>query len=783
MDHLPVPTNPAFPKPVVRFLGQRYDGQSFVDYPKRRKISRAFFLHPASLEKARVLAPFLQAWLFLGLFEEIFKLPSGQLIKEDQTEGGKQIEIINTSILHDARTERLEDVLLLRKENSSEFANLVKDYKSCINETDFILTSAHRSIIDQLGNEVYTSIHLMLQFVAYTVRYAENFNLIGIPSLKTGANDRFFIERMRAKGWCPTLINLVTLKGDVEAMYYISNLDLVIIGDHQDCTEFKCSSNQISSDRYKLQHAAKRCAIPKLCLFWYAPQKVLTSILESGSIPLIVNDEVNRSKLRMRLVRSKVETRYVAISHVWSHGKGNPKSNSLPLCQLSYISKKVNALYPDENAPVPFWIDTLCCPTKPPHAQALALEQMGSTYENADKVLVLDSTLETVLLPGAGRDRETAREALLRIFASPWMRRLWTLQEALLAKQLHFQFADGALEFNCAHAEAFFPFSDIWSKKEEILQGRFPSRNASVAIRLFTEIHDFLLFVSENLRPLRYKKKLLFENIAHALQYRSTSMAIDEALCIGTILKMDISRILSVSSSQRMVQVWTLLGERGELKQSAVFDKGRKLNVTGFRWAPATFLQHSCYTSEHAPTAKLTGSGLLFDSPAFVLQYRVGDALDRFAFKSSSNKNYICWRQCNNVYNNKNSNLEKYISRREVSSNSTTSFAILMDTGLDDVPELELSQSPHMKPDARISRCDENIIQVSDKIEGALVSIELVLEGVSYVRLHSHVLVSTLEEVSLTHERADLNFDEWIKSYPAEDPGITKMEGKSYDRP
>lgn len=71
----------------------------------------------------------------------------------------------------------------------------------------------------------------------------------------------------------------------------------------------------------------------------------------------------------------------------------------------------------------------------------MALQRIADVYRNATHVLVLDSALTQFEAEG----RHPA-ELLLRVFAcSPWMRRLWTLQEAALAKNLYIQFKDKAV--------------------------------------------------------------------------------------------------------------------------------------------------------------------------------------------------------------------------------------------------------------------------------------------------------------------------------------------------
>ena len=66
---------------------------------------------------------------------------------------------------------------------------------------------------------------------------------------------------------------------------------------------------------------------------------------------------------------------------------------------------------------------------------------MGNIYEKADRVLVLDSLIQEIPRPSSIIDK------FVRIHVSKWNHRLWTLQEAQLARSLFFQFRDGAETF------------------------------------------------------------------------------------------------------------------------------------------------------------------------------------------------------------------------------------------------------------------------------------------------------------------------------------------------
>ena len=78
--------------------------------------------------------------------------------------------------------------------------------------------------------------------------------------------------------------------------------------------------------------------------------------------------------------------------------------------------------------PYRIWIDTFCCPIEL-GGKLLALQRIADVYRQATHVLVLDKALAA--FPSV--DVHPAELLLRTIGASPWMRRLWTLQGDLLS--------------------------------------------------------------------------------------------------------------------------------------------------------------------------------------------------------------------------------------------------------------------------------------------------------------------------------------------------------------
>lgn len=160
----------------------------------------------------------------------------------------------------------------------------------------------------------------------------------------------------------------------------------------------------------------------------------VASILDEGDIPLVSVTIEGIPNITRTSVQGGQSTRdFVALSHVRSQNlcfEGDSK------CSLQQLQSMVNDL-PESKAllelglTLPWWIDAICFPQD--HRKMTAKKNIKRVFEAAVAVLVLESSLRRQK-PGSGSDYITA------IRCSPWMKRLWTLQEAALAKRLYFSF-------------------------------------------------------------------------------------------------------------------------------------------------------------------------------------------------------------------------------------------------------------------------------------------------------------------------------------------------------
>ena len=235
-------------------------------------------------------------------------------------------------------------------------------------------------------------------------------------------------------GWCIGDITTMNEECDSSTLLYLSTLDQHALGrGHERCSAQKgCQAFVVDWALYRTKHT-EGCSEDQ-CDDIGPSMEEVGAIIRNGDIPLIAMD-MSTSPSQIEVVRYKEQSEYrndyVAISHVWLDGLGNPKANSLPRCQLERIQHLVNKLDPEEKYVIPFWIDTVYVPLAP-ELKSLAIVSMHKTYHNATDVLVLDNCWKDVTRA------VPATEIMMRVRYSTWMIRLWTFQEARLSRNLWF---------------------------------------------------------------------------------------------------------------------------------------------------------------------------------------------------------------------------------------------------------------------------------------------------------------------------------------------------------
>ena len=404
----------------------------------------------------------LQSWLFFGLLVEAFggrraHLTTAEFISE--TEAGNKY--ITTELLGKYfrywQTTRLQD-------DREEVVAHAKEVDQCLS----LANSAFRRVATQAaeldaggkGEIAWTRRSAVLLSIATTAEWMVRARLAAIPASfsYSSANELESlswllpsVERVLLHaGWCTGEVTQLMRDCSTICLYYLSQIERKGTGkSHENCSAEGCKALQTDYTSYKLFHVDSDHGTCQCQLVGPSIEDV-ANVLARGNTPL-VRAPSNEPYQLLELDRASPQI-YVAISHVWSDGLGNPNQNRVHACTFRHIQHLVNELYRPEERPVPFWIDTMCIPPQENHTpkhkkqRKEGITRMAETYAQADKVLVPDRSLQshnsrTELFEGLV-------EMMVRIRHASWTTRVWTLQEGRLGKYLYFQFKDRAIDVN-----------------------------------------------------------------------------------------------------------------------------------------------------------------------------------------------------------------------------------------------------------------------------------------------------------------------------------------------
>ncbi|KAJ5893478.1 hypothetical protein N7495_005169 [Penicillium taxi] len=331
--------------------------------------------------------------------------------------------------------------------------------------------------------------HMKWQWVASL----ENVNKSNITDGVQGSL-LLIIERLISNKWCPSTIQATARSAGYLTLYYMSQIKHTRFPElnHRNCTGLICmaareigkslqaptqgSSPQTSSqcsnpiqsctpvpNKDKLgfdpRHTSKNCS----CSKWDITIQRVIDILKGGKIPLVKFEKNERGGCKSwEVVSARVDSRYVAVSHVWSDGLGNTDDNSIWKCQLDMIVESISnlpnhrgetmshlafnrreTLLPwsipgiySRNEPYDlFWLDILCIPTKsaldrsncvddPKTFRTATISQISAVFAGAMQVMILDREMQRLR-----RDTSQMPEILALFQGSNWASRAWTYKE------------------------------------------------------------------------------------------------------------------------------------------------------------------------------------------------------------------------------------------------------------------------------------------------------------------------------------------------------------------
>ncbi|KAF2135514.1 uncharacterized protein K452DRAFT_363126 [Aplosporella prunicola CBS 121167] len=664
MDHIPKPAHPVRERLKVPLLSlQNYDGYGdIMNYPESqdwtprpyREWMRLFQNPPEHFQA------FIQRWLYFGTLQTVLSCHVDVLRDFAVWVPGNEIPFLTTrrlmELLENARnfhgiTQMAKGIDLIIFAVAKEFGNIKNHVYPPDPEQVLHLSHAIRQgqMSIALDSRISASMLILTELLPDALSYAyidrttqmssrEQYEgrmklVQEIQGSKTGAalGDSFFWRILRETGWCPFEVSFMFARFNVCGLLFAYELarpgpsqthNVIRIRSHQAgrrvcqppdyqslCTSYTCVHRVLEKNTYSTAHV-KGC---HGCHDVSADTGELCSILENETIPLILSIDENDISDKIHLVPWDGDSSYVAISHVWSDGLGNVRDNSLPHCQLKRLSTMVRNLVGKASNTVLLWLDTICVPQfqgapslEQKAAKRLAIKKMRRTYQDCKAALVLDSWL----LSTSSGDIPNY-EILMRVFSCAWNSRLWTYQEGALPPTVYFHFADKAHDLDAL----IKPFS------------------SSLGMGMYCTLGGRLIRQYNNLRHFRKiteSKANQLASVINAMNCRTTSVSTDEAICLGTLLELDLAKILDEKNPKnRMQAFWKQLKEiPGDVLQYS----GPKLDTQGLGWAPQSLLLSRDHEAPETPDIPVildsnwssksltrTDNGLILESRATVI--------------------------------------------------------------------------------------------------------------------------------------------------------------------
>ena len=127
--------------------------------------------------------------------------------------------------------------------------------------------------------------------------------------------------------------------------------------------------------------------------------------------------------------------KFICISYLWGQGR-SPNSFDRERLMSDQTLPALAAVTRNSSASA-FWIDAFCIPAKQPQRSA-TLESMGFIYNLAFAVFVALSGPAFAILNRMNRSDQVSGEQLLTLEQDEWVSSVWTYQEIINSKMLHF---------------------------------------------------------------------------------------------------------------------------------------------------------------------------------------------------------------------------------------------------------------------------------------------------------------------------------------------------------
>ena len=430
---------------------------------------------------------------------------------------------------------------------------------------------------------------------------------------------RYCRKSLQANKWCPFAIRRIeSRRHAVTAIYLVCKLNPPKPdSNHALCTIWGCVAPTPHQTALHMSGCGGKCKTERI------DETELVKWISQDKTPLILWTEERGMECRAHDLKEQGIT-FMALTHSWEDGlvdsgkdARNKNDRCMHSCQVESLQLTCNRLMKNGrlngSKEVYLWIDVLCVPREA-SIRGKAINQMKNIYSKAAKVLVWDRNLMQTRKTGSPIEMNT------RIRMSKWSQRLWTLQEAILAKDIHIQYQDDTVSVkeledgrDEARDDVDHPFHHVWTSGQ-------PFSNAVWRLRQPDE---------------KYRVQLVWE----AVQFRVVTDPRDEAVILANVLKLDVNRLEQIGvtlreatqeshgavADNRMRTFLDMLDEHPDLgiPSGIIFLPPPKLPIDGYGWAPRTWLTKQALSSPLLRPLRQAGSimkkGFLVEFPGLLL--------------------------------------------------------------------------------------------------------------------------------------------------------------------
>ena len=431
---------------------------------------------------------------------------------------------------------------------------------------------------------------------------------------------RYCRRSLKNNKWCPFAVRRIESRRQrVTSIYLVCQMKPPKPDcDHSACTIWGCVAPRQPQTALHMGGCGGKCRTDKI------PESKLVEWISQDKIPLIMWTEAKGMESTGHDLKKEKGILFVAMTHTWGDGliesgkdARNKNDRCMHSCQVERVQLTCNRLLKEghlsDNKEVYLWIDVLCMPREA-SVRGKAINHMKVIYSKAAKVLVWDRNLLQ------SRKTSSPIEMNTRIRMSKWAQRLWTLQEAILAKDLHIQFQDETVSVkeleearDQARDDIDHPFHHVWKAGE-----------------------PFSLPVWKLRQP---DEECRVQRTWEAVQFRSVTDPRDETIILANVLKLDVTRLEHIGDTpeeivqeshdaiadKRMGIFLDMLDEAPDLgiPSGIIFFPPPKLPVDGYGWAPRTWLSKQSRSSPLMRPLRQEGSimknGLLVEFPGLIL--------------------------------------------------------------------------------------------------------------------------------------------------------------------